>query len=50
MLTKQRHNAILVAVHREQGDMVVNPSDYRFGPGDEIVVIAEKAIKLDGGE
>jgi voltage-gated potassium channel len=43
---KQTHNAILVAVHLASGEMVVNPVDHTFSPGDEIVVIAEQEIRL----
>lgn len=43
---KQTHNAILIAVHTESGEMVVNPSRHVFLEGDEIVVIAEHDIQL----
>ncbi len=43
---KTTHNAILVAVHRVSGEMVVNPANHTFSDGDEIVVIAEHDIQL----
>lgn len=43
---KRIHNAILVAVHQADGQMSVNPADYEFCAGDEIVVIAEEEIDL----
>lgn len=43
---KQSHNAILVAVHRANGEMVVNPANHTFSEGDEIVVIAEHGVTL----
>ncbi len=45
-LLKQKHDAILVAVCQSEGEMVVNPKEHTFGPGDEIVVIAESEIEL----
>ena len=40
-------NAVLVSVHNAADKrMVVNPSDYTFKQGDEIVVIAEEEFSL----
>jgi len=47
---KRLYNATLVAVHPEGGDMMVNPVDHVFAEGDEIVVIAEKELKLKLGK
>ncbi|MCA9147436.1 MAG: NAD-binding protein, partial [Planctomycetales bacterium] len=43
---KQSHNAILIAVHAATGEMIVNPARHIFSEGDEIVVIAEREIRL----
>ncbi|MBP89615.1 MAG: hypothetical protein CMJ64_23375 [Planctomycetaceae bacterium] len=43
---KQTHNAVLVAVHTESGEMIVNPPEHIFASGDEVVVIAEHEISL----
>jgi voltage-gated potassium channel len=43
---KKTRNVTLVAVHAPGGEMMVNPADYTFGPGDEVVVIAQDEIKL----
>jgi voltage-gated potassium channel len=43
---KKEHNAILVAVHPSQGALVINPPDYVFQAGDEMVVIAPEEIHL----
>ncbi|MBC8868851.1 MAG: ion transporter [Planctomycetes bacterium] len=43
---KRSYNAILVSVHTADGQMFVNPPDYEFCDGDEIVVIAEEEISL----
>jgi voltage-gated potassium channel len=37
---KRSYNAVLVAVEPAQGAMQINPSDYTFQEGDEIVLIA----------
>jgi voltage-gated potassium channel len=42
---RQSHQAILIAVGRHH-EMTVNPANYQFGAGDEIVVIADHAPKL----
>lgn len=42
---RQSHQALLIAVGKGR-EMLVNPSNYQFRSGDEIVVIAEKAPKL----
>jgi len=46
---KQRHDAILVAVHSSDGQFHVNPREYRFTGSDDIVVIAETQPRLGGG-
>lgn len=43
---KQNYNAVLVAVHSEGGEVVVNPPEYNFVAGDEVVVIAEDEFSL----
>lgn len=43
---KQTHNAVLIAVHTDANQMIVNPANHTFGPGDEVVVIAEHEISL----
>lgn len=43
---KQSHNSVLIAVHTQVDGMLVNPQSHKFGPGDEIVVIAEHEISL----
>jgi voltage-gated potassium channel len=43
---KKTHNAVLVSVHCADGRIVVNPPDYQFAAGDEIVVIAEEELEL----
>jgi voltage-gated potassium channel len=43
---KKNHNAILVSVHSEDGEMQINPSDYLLRSGDEIVIIAEEECDL----
>ncbi|MEQ8789081.1 MAG: ion transporter [Pirellulaceae bacterium] len=43
---KKTRNVTLVAVHPEDGEMLVNPAEHTFGPGDEVVVIAEHELKL----
>ncbi|MCH2178330.1 MAG: ion transporter [Mariniblastus sp.] len=43
---KQNQNAILVAVHTAQGEGHVNPENYEFQPGDEVVAISKGNLKL----
>ena len=43
---KRNENAVLVSVHAADGQMLVNPADYEFCAGDEIVVIAAEEISL----
>ena len=43
---KQQQNAILVAVHPENGTIDVNPDKHTFDAGDEVVVICKGPIKL----
>jgi voltage-gated potassium channel len=45
---KKQHNALLVSVHTADGQMFVNPNEYVFRAGDEIVVIAEEEFSLEG--
>jgi voltage-gated potassium channel len=45
---EKRHNAVLVSVHTADGQMFVNPPDYIFRAGDQIVVIAEEEFSLEG--
>ena len=45
---KKEHNAVLVSVHTADGQMFVNPPDYIFRSGDEIVVISEEELTLKG--
>jgi voltage-gated potassium channel len=45
---KQQHNAVLVSVHTADGQMFLNPREYIFRAGDEIVVIAEDEFSLKG--
>lgn len=44
---KRQHNAVLVSVHTAAGQMFLNPPDYTFCAGDEIVVIAEEEFSLE---
>lgn len=39
-------NSILVAVHPEQGEAMVNPVNYQFAEGDEVIVISRGTPKL----
>ena len=43
---KLKQNAILVAVHTAQGEGHVNPENYQFQPGDEVVAISKGNLKL----
>lgn len=43
---KQDKNAILVAVQPENGKIKVNPEQYEFKPGDEVVVICDGQLEL----
>jgi voltage-gated potassium channel len=43
---KRKENAVLVSVHTADDQMLVNPTDYEFCAGDEIVVIAAEEITL----
>ena len=43
---KTKHNAVLVSVHSKDGQMFINPTEYTFREGDEVVVIAEEEIRL----
>ena len=44
---KTNKNAILVAVHSEDGTAQVNPDSYRFQQGDEVVVICRGHVELE---
>jgi voltage-gated potassium channel len=44
---KRSHNAVLVSVHTADGQMFLNPPDYIFRAGDQIVVIAEEEFSLE---
>ena len=44
---KKTHNAVLVSVHTADGQMFLNPPDYIFRAGDQIVVIAEEEFSLE---
>ena len=46
---KQRHNAILIAVHPADAEMLVNPVEHVLQDGDEIVIIS-MAVLHDEGE
>jgi len=46
-LLKRDHNAILVAVAGDDGASHVNPTDYTFAPGDDVIVIATEPVRLD---
>ncbi|QDU97484.1 voltage-gated potassium channel [Lignipirellula cremea] len=43
---KEKENAILVAIHRADGQVEVNPREGVVEPGDEIVVIAAQKLRL----
>ncbi len=43
---KKVHNAVLVSVHGTDGQMFINPTNYTFRDGDEVVVIAEEEFQL----
>lgn len=43
---KQKHQAILVAVHTVDHQQLVNPRDYTFRAGDEIVIISTGEIPI----
>ena len=43
---RTEHSAILVAVHTPGQAPNINPTDYHFAEGDEVVLIAESAPKL----
>jgi voltage-gated potassium channel len=43
---KKAHDAILIAVEDDAGAITVNPTDYRFRGGDQIVVIAPGELEL----
>ena len=43
---KKDQNAILVAVHSSDGEAIVNPRQYEFQSGDEVVAICSGALKL----
>ena len=43
---KETHNAILVAVHREGQEVIVNPEKHVFSKGDEVVAICQGQIDL----
>jgi voltage-gated potassium channel len=43
---KKTRNATLVAVHPVEGEMLVNPRDHTFAPGDEVVVIAQDEMTI----
>ncbi|MEM7454888.1 MAG: ion transporter [Planctomycetota bacterium] len=45
-LLKTEKNAILVGVHPKDGETLLNPPDYEFKDGDEVVVISDGALKL----
>ena len=44
---KKKHNAVLVSVHSADGRMFLNPVEYTFRTGDEIVVIAEEEFSFE---
>ena len=46
MLLKKDHNATLVAVQHADDEMMVNPDDHIFEPGDEIVVMSKGDLKI----
>ncbi len=43
---KQTHNGILIAVSQFQGTFQINPGNYIFQEQDNLIVIAEREIKL----
>lgn len=43
---KRSHNVILVGVHPQGQKMQLNPAEYTFAEGDEILVISDRAVKL----
>jgi len=43
---KQCHRAILVAVHPLDEEAIVNPDDYTFQPGDDIVAISKTNFEI----
>lgn len=43
---RKRYSAILVAIHPRDGHLVMNPKEYTFAEGDEVVVIADGEITL----
>jgi voltage-gated potassium channel len=43
---KRDHNAMLVAVCTADGNVLINPADYQFAAGDDVVVIAEHEVLL----
>ena len=45
LLLREQHDSILVAVHTLEGKQLINPRDYHFVDGDEIVIIAHQEIK-----
>ena len=43
---KRSHNAILIGVHSPQQGTLVNPAEYSFQAGDELVAICDREIEL----
>lgn len=39
---KQNHNTILIAVYKANDQFVINPQNYQFQPGDNLIVIADR--------
>lgn len=43
---KRNHDATLIAVQHEKGEMIINPREHVFAKGDEMVVMAEQDVSL----
>ncbi|MDA7980171.1 MAG: ion transporter [Pirellulales bacterium] len=43
---KEKHNAILIAVHDKDNRFHINPQDYKLSEGESIIVIAQQACDL----
>ncbi|NES67541.1 MAG: potassium channel protein [Okeania sp. SIO2D1] len=43
---KRSHNAILIAVYNHMGEFRINPDEYIFNSGDQIIVITEHELQI----
>lgn len=43
---KKKHNATLIAVQHENGEMTVNPESHVFDKGDEMVIMSNRELSL----